>query len=92
MDDTVDVERRADGSFEVSIRQGSVVSRHAVTVPPGLAADLGHPEADPKHLVATSVSFLLEREPASSILRRFGLEEVERYFPEYRNEMRRRLA
>ena len=36
--------------------------------------------------------FLLERESPSSILRSFSLDVIERYFPEYRVEMSRRLA
>ena len=36
--------------------------------------------------------FLLEREPATSIMRQFSLDVIPRYFPEYRDEIRRRLA
>ena len=35
---------------------------------------------------------LLEREPKESILARFDLPVIERYFPEYPHEIRRRLA
>lgn len=92
MDSEVGVQRRADGSFDVEVRQGAAVTRHLVSVPVGLAAELGHPDVDPAQLVERSFAFLLEREPASSILGRFGLEVIERYFPEYREQMRRRLA
>jgi hypothetical protein len=34
-------------------------------------------------LVERSFTFLLEREPPSSILREFQLPDIERYFPEY---------
>jgi hypothetical protein len=34
-------------------------------------------------LVRRSFEFLLEREPASSILREFRITDIERYFPEY---------
>lgn len=34
-------------------------------------------------LVSRSFDFLLQREPASSILRRFDLSVIQRYFPEY---------
>lgn len=34
-------------------------------------------------LVERSFTFLLEREPPSSILREFQLTDIERYFPEY---------
>lgn len=43
-------------------------------------------------LVRETFAFLLEREPRSSILARFDLPVVERYFPEYPAEMRRRLG
>lgn len=41
-------------------------------------------------LVKRSFEFLLEREPNSSILREFDLSTIERYFPEYADEIRRR--
>ncbi len=46
--------------------------------------------ADPKDLVERSFRFLLEREPPSSILKSFSLLTIERYFPEYAAEIRRR--
>ena len=39
-----------------------------------------------------SFAFLLEREPASSILGQFELTVIGRYFPEYEQEIRRRLG
>ncbi len=39
--------------------------------------------AEPRVLVERSFQFLLEREPPSSILRRFELSTIERYFPEF---------
>jgi hypothetical protein len=46
---------------------------------------------DIDRLVRETFAFLLEREPRSSILARFDLPVVERYFTEYPAEMRRRL-
>ncbi len=46
--------------------------------------------ADPGSLVRRSFEFLLEREPKESILSSFGLSMIERYFPEYAREIRRR--
>jgi hypothetical protein len=48
--------------------------------------------ADPERLVRASFAFLLEREPASSILAEFELSDIGRYFPEYWDELPRRLA
>ena len=39
-----------------------------------------------------SFEFLLEREPPSSILGRFDLDIIGRYFPEYADTMRTRLV
>lgn len=41
------------------------------------------PESSVEDLVRRSFEFLLEREPPQSILRRFALGDIERYFPEY---------
>jgi hypothetical protein len=59
-------------------------------VPEGLADQLGWGDADESELVRESFVFLLEREPASSILPSFSLDVIGRYFPEYENEIRRR--
>jgi hypothetical protein len=49
------------------------------------------PDADVQALVEASFRFLLEREPRESILRRFELPVIGRYFPEYEAEIRRGL-
>jgi hypothetical protein len=41
------------------------------------------PGSTAEELLEASFEFLLEREPASSILARFALPVIERYFPEY---------
>jgi hypothetical protein len=48
--------------------------------------------ADDENLVRESFVFLLEREPPSSILKRFSLDVISGYFPEYPEEIRRRLG
>jgi hypothetical protein len=49
------------------------------------------PAVGVERLVEASFGFLLEREPRESILRRFALPVIGRYFPEYEAEVRRRL-
>ncbi|MDE3086326.1 MAG: hypothetical protein KGJ77_06120 [Acidobacteriota bacterium] len=92
MSDTVEVARRPDGSFDVEVRAAGAVTRHVVRVPAGFAAGLGFPGVGDERLVRESFAFLLEREPATSILRSFGLEVIGEYFPEYPREIARRLA
>ena len=48
--------------------------------------------ADVERLVDETFRFLLEREPASSILRSFDLTVVAGYFPEFDEELAHRLA
>ncbi|MDA8297293.1 MAG: hypothetical protein M0004_12030 [Actinomycetota bacterium] len=86
----ISVVRTATHGFRVEFVGDGEPSTHHVEVPDGLATRLGWPEPDEDRLVECSFEFLLEREPASSILRRFGLEVIGRYFPEYEAEMRRR--
>ena len=82
------VTSQGDGTFRVEVA-GSV---HTVTVPEGLADQLGWGECGEEELVRESFGFLLEREPASSILRSFSLDVIGRYFPEYPAEIRRRKS
>jgi hypothetical protein len=53
-------------------------------VPEGLIRELRLPEDDLEGVVRESFRFLLEREPASSILPEFSLDVLPTYFPEYR--------
>jgi hypothetical protein len=86
------VEEGPDGRWTVRVRRDGVETQHAVTVPEGFADAAGCAGAGSRWLVRTSFEFLLEREPPGSILRRFGLDQVARYFPEYPAELRRRWA
>ena len=89
-DTDVSVVPEGEESFRVEVRSGGVTTSHTVDVPRGLAEELGWGEAGEADLVRESFAFLLEREPASSILRRFNLDVIGRYFPEYPSEIRRR--
>jgi hypothetical protein len=88
----ITVSPRADGTFAVEVIQEGRRTEHLVSVPPGFAARLGAHGVGEEQLVRASFEFLLEREPASSILGRFGLEVIGRYFPDYDRDMARRLA
>jgi hypothetical protein len=61
---------------------GRKVSEHTVEVSTSDVKRLA-PDASVEDLVLRSFEFLLEREPPSSILRRFALADIERYFPDY---------
>lgn len=80
------------GTFGVQVTEGTVTTSHRVTVPEDLLDDLAVPADDGERLVRESFAFLLEREPATSVLSDFPLTAIERYFPEYRDEISRRLT
>jgi len=88
----INVHPNEDGSFTVEVSAGGAKTAHTVTIPAGLADGLGWTESDPVDLVRASFVFLLEREPATSILRRFRLDQIAGYFPEYPVEMARRRS
>lgn len=86
------VEVRADGDgFAVTVREGGGTTEHRVRIPDGYAAELGLEDADPVALVEESFAFLLEREPKESIMSSFELPVIARYFPEYPDEITRRM-
>ena len=78
--------------FRVEVREGQGATTHQVTVPERLGETLELREDDLERVVLESFRFLLEREPATSILRRFSLSDIGRYFPEYPSELERRLS
>lgn len=87
----VSVERGGDGwTATVSVRQGDMRTRHRVLVSDDDLHRYG--ATDVTDLVRRSFEFLLEREPATSILGEFGIREIERYFPEYREAITRRTV
>jgi hypothetical protein len=83
------VTREADGTFQVQTPAGT---SHQVSVPAGFPARLGCSHVDPGELVRASFEFLLEREPATSILRQFSLDVISQYFPIYPAEIHARLS
>jgi hypothetical protein len=75
--------------FRVEVSEGAQRTTHEVTVPENLGEEVS--TDDFERVVRESFRFLLEREPASSILSRFSLSDITRYFPEYPSELARRL-
>jgi hypothetical protein len=78
--------------FHVRIDEDDGKVRHYhVTVPEELMRELNLPEDGLDRVVRQSFTFLLEREPASAIMREFSLDVISRYFPEYKETMRKRI-
>ncbi|MBD0348413.1 MAG: hypothetical protein ICV59_04610 [Thermoleophilia bacterium] len=86
------ISRLGDRRFRVQVRNGKGETTHEVTVPQRLGDELNVRDDELERIVRESFRFLLEREAAASILAEFSLDEISRYFPEYRGELARRLA
>ena len=86
----VSVVQEGPGRFQVEVQSVGVRTNHTVTVPQGLAEELGWSSEAEIELVRESFVFLLEREPPTSILRSFTLDVIGRYFSEYPSEIRKR--
>jgi hypothetical protein len=90
--DPIDVtcEPSPDGwTCRVSVGGAGAPTAHEVAVATSDLARLAPGDADPSDLVARSFAFLLARERKTSILRRFDLAVIARYFREYERGIRR---
>ncbi|MEX0874001.1 MAG: hypothetical protein WD646_04705 [Actinomycetota bacterium] len=85
------VVRDESPDFHVTVRDGSGETEHIVRVADDYVSRLGLDHADRRGLVERSFEFLLEREPKESIMRSFDLSVIERYFPEYPDEINNRM-
>ncbi len=84
-------ELREGWSCRVTVGEGAASTEHEVSVSPAELERLAPGADDPHELVRESFAYLLEREPKESILRRFEISAIERYFPSYPDEISRRL-
>ena len=77
-------------NFEVIV-EGNTTTTHRVTVTHSYYQKLTNNRVSPEILVEKSFEFLLDRETNTSILSRFDLPIIERYFPEYEETIKTML-
>lgn len=74
---------KTDGkAFEVTVKDRSTTA-HTVTLTPEYYRKLTNGKVSEETLIEKSFEFLLQRESNTSILSRFELPVINRYFPEY---------
>ncbi len=93
MSRTIDV-RAVQGtdppSFAVTVRERGSVSHHEVTMSSqAFAKQTG---GAPEQVIEAAFRFLLDREAKESILARFDLSTIARYFPEFERKLPDYLA
>ena len=89
----IEVKRIGGGDpvrFEVAVTGGGTTTRHEVTLSASDYERLakGHAAVD---LIEAAFRFLLDRELKESILRRFDVNVIGSYFPEFERELPRYL-
>ena len=84
------VTHRSGSTYRVTVEEAGSATEHDVTVTSEHLRAYA-PDATPERLIEASFEFLLEREPKESILRRFELPVIERYFPDYARTIARRI-
>ncbi len=88
----IDVEKIGEEEFQVRVSEGKSETSHRVTLKKSDYDRIAGGKVEPAELVRRSFEFLLENEPKESILARFDLTVISRYFPDFEREIRRRLA
>jgi hypothetical protein len=88
---TIHVESAGNSKYHVTLDERGTTSRYTVTATPEEVARYAPDGITAERLIHASFEFLLEREPASSILSSFALPVIERYFPEYPRAIRAQL-
>ena len=86
----IQVQRSVNDEWLVTINANSR-TEHVVHLSKADLDQVGYGHSA-EEVLRESFRFLLEREPNTSILSSFSLPMIGRYFPEYQQEMRRRLS
>lgn len=90
MNRKIDVAEHAPPTYRVTVNEGVTTTTHDVTLTPAELAKYA-PNATAGALLRACFEFLLEREPKESILPRFAVSDIERYFPDFVSKIRSRL-
>ena len=88
---SINVVKKKEGEFRVTISEGESQTSHTVTVSPDYHQKLTGGKVSAEGLVRRSFEFLLQRESKESILSEFDLPVIARYFPDYEREIKKRL-
>ena len=90
----IEVKQTAGGDpmrFEVAVTDGATTTRHEVMMSPADFERLALGRT-PAQTIEGAFRFLLYREPKESILGRFDVTVISRYFPEFERELPRYLS
>jgi hypothetical protein len=84
----ISVEAIDNNSFKVSVTKDSS-TEHIVLLSDRFHQDVTNNKLTKTELITHSFEFLLKRESNQSILKKFNLEVISQYFPEYIEEIKK---
>ena len=85
---SVSIKKQTDDVFKVTVAD-SMTTTHEVTVNDQSLTDLTDDKVTKEQLLDFSFNFLLDREPNTSILSKFDINVISKYFSAYRDEVKR---
>jgi len=84
----VEVRKKNEQEFVVTIEERGSTTEHAVTLDDGYYQNLTDGKITREEFIKKSFEFLLERESRESILSEFNLRVINNYFPEFEEELK----
>ena len=89
---TISVRNTGPGAYEVIVAEGGGETRHRVTLSDPALQRLSGGRYGAVQCLEAAFRFLLDREPKESILSRFDVSVISRYFPDFERELPRYLS
>ena len=83
MSDQINIKELSPNVFDVTI-YSNTETNHQVTISDNFITEYQIKNLTKKEIIKNSFLFLLERESNTSILRKFDIEVIANYFPEYK--------
>ena len=83
MSDQIKIKELSPNAFDVTI-YSNTETNHQVTISDNFITEYQIKNLTKKEILEQSFIFLLERESNTSILRKFDIEVIANYFPEYK--------
>lgn len=87
----IEVKKKDGQEFMVRLEEEGTSRRYNVTLDESYYQELTGDKITKEELIRKSFEFLLEREPKESILSKFNLRVISRYFPEFEEKIKDKI-
>jgi len=87
----IEVKKKDGQEFMVRLEEEGTSRRYNITLDESYYQELTGGKITKEELIKKSFEFLLEREPKESILSKFNLRVISRYFPEFEDKIKDKI-